>query len=135
MWEGYFYFKIKIHMKHLKLFNDTTSYEAFKGSSDFVLPNVSHVTNQRQTLYHELKKEKPIVLKAKYNATSDNLVAFTGASNIKSLKVNGTSIKIEPIKNENITFDVLGENISVDMETGEVATLPESYLLKSPASS
>ena len=29
-------------MKHLKLFNDTASYEAFKESEDFVLPNVSY---------------------------------------------------------------------------------------------
>ena len=74
------------------------------------------------------------VLKCTFNATPDNLVAFTNASNIKSLKVNGTSIKIEPIKNENIAFDVLGENISIDMETGE-ATFPESCLIKSPVTS
>ena len=121
-------------MKHLKLFNQASEYQTFKESEEFVLPNVSHITNQRQTLYHELKKEKPIVLTAKYNATSDNLVAFNGASNIKSLKVNGTSIKIEPIKNEINNFDILSENISLDMETG-AATFPESYVIKSPVSS
>jgi hypothetical protein len=30
-------------MKHLKLFNDATSYEAWKNSEEFVLPNVSFV--------------------------------------------------------------------------------------------
>ena len=50
------------------------------------------------------------------------------------MNVNGTSIKIEPIKNEITNFDVLGENISLDLDTG-AATFPESYLVKSPVSS
>lgn len=29
-------------MKHLKLFNDTASYEAWKNSEDYILPNVSY---------------------------------------------------------------------------------------------
>ena len=84
--------------------------------------------------YNPLLIGRGPVLKCTFNATSDNLVAFTGATNITALKVNGTPIKIEPIKNENTTFDVLGENISLDLETG-VASLPESYLIKSPVSS
>ena len=78
--------------------------------------------------------KKTFLLRAKYEATPDNLVAFTGATNIQSLKVNGTPIKFEPLKNDISTFDVLGENISINLETGE-ATFPESYLIKSPVSS
>ena len=118
-------------MKYLKQFNQASEYEVFKESEDYVLPNVSYVVETKGVSYAPKKAFK---LRAKYNATPDNLVAFTGASNIKSLKVNGTSIEFEPIKNEIASFDVLGENISLDLETGEVS-FPESYLIKSPVSS
>lgn len=118
-------------MKYLKYFKTEAGYASFKNGSDYVLPNVSYVVETKDVNYAPKKSFK---LRAKYNATSDNLVAFTGASNIKSLKVNGNSIKIEPLKNEIATFDVLGENISLDMETC-AATFPESYLIKSPVSS
>lgn len=118
-------------MKYLKQFKQASEYEVFKESEDYVLPNVSYVVETKGVNYAPKKVFK---LRAKYNATPDNLVAFNDASNIKSLKVNGNSIKTEPIKNEINNFDVLGENITLNMETG-AATFPESYLIKSPASS
>ena len=118
-------------MKHLKLFENVKQYESYKNGSDYVLPNVSYVKETKGVTY-EAKKE--YILRAKYEATPDNLVAFTGASNVRALTVNGTPIKIEPIKNETTTFDVLGENISINLDTSE-ATFPESYLVKSPVSS
>lgn len=117
-------------MKHLKLFENTKQYESYTNGSDYVLPNVSYVKETKGVRY---ERKKAYILRAKYDATPDNLVAFTGASNIKALNVNGTPIEIEPIKNEITTFDVLGENISMNMDTGE-ATFPESYLIKSPVS-
>lgn len=30
-------------MKHLKLFNDVASYDAFKNGEDYILPNVSYI--------------------------------------------------------------------------------------------
>ena len=118
-------------MKYLKYFETEAGYTSFKNGSDYVLPNVSYVVETKGIGYAPKKAFK---LQAKYNATPDNLVAFNGASNIKSMKVNGAPIKIEPIKNEITSFDVLGENISIDMETG-AASFPESYLIKSPVSS
>ena len=118
--------------KYLKLFNDTASYEVWKNGEDYITPNVSYIEEIKGVSY---EPKQSFMLRAKYNATPDNIVAFNGASNVKSLKVNGTSIKIEPIKNEITAFDVLGENISIDVETGEVTTIPESYLIKSPVSS
>ena len=121
-------------MKHLKLFKNINQYESYKNGSAYVLPNVSYVEGIKGVKYERRKPKTTYTLRATYNATPDNLVAFTGATNIKSLTVNGTSIKVEPIKNEITTFDVLGENISMNLETGE-ATFPESYLIKSPVSS
>ena len=118
-------------MKYLKYLQTTNDFESFKNSEDYILPNVSYVVETKGVSYAPKKVFK---LRAKYNATSDNLLAFNGATNIAALKVNGNSIKFEPIKNEIISFDVLGENISLDMETG-AASFPESYLIKSPVSS
>ena len=123
-------------MKYLKKFEQQQQFNLFKDSEEFILPNVTYIMGTNKVLFHSTHQapEPEFMLRAKYNATPDNLIAFTGASNVKSLKVNGTPIKIEPIKNENTTFDVLGENISIDLETG-VATFPESYVIKSPVSS
>ena len=118
-------------MKHLKLFENPKQYESYKNGSNYVLPNVSYVKETKDVKY---ERKKAYILRAKYEATPDNLVAFTGASNVNAMSVNGTPIEIEPIKNETIAFDVLGENISMNMETGE-ATFPESYVIKSPISS
>ena len=104
------------------------------GGGDFVLPNVSYVKDSHHVYYNPLLIDRGPMLKCTFNATPDNLVAFINASNIKSLKVNGTPIEFEPIKNENTAFDVLGENISLDMGTG-AATFPDSYLIKSPVTS
>ena len=118
-------------MKYLKYFEQASAYEAYKNGSDFITPNVSYAKDNN-VVYYDPKTA--FMLRAKYNATPDNLVAFTGAENLKSLKVNGASIEFEPVKNENFAFDVLGENISLDMSTGD-ATFPESYVIKSPVSS
>ena len=118
-------------MKYLKLFENIQQYESYKNGSDYVLPHVSYVKETKGVAY---EAQKAFTLRAKYEATSDNLVAFNEATNIKSLNINGTSIKVEPIKNESSTFDVLGDNISLDMGTG-AASFPESYLIKSSVSS
>ena len=39
-------------MKHLKLFNDAVSYEAWKNSEDYVLPNVSYVEDNNIVYYN-----------------------------------------------------------------------------------
>lgn len=119
-------------MNHINLFNSNSEYELYKNSSDYILPNISYIEEIKSVKY---EPKKTYILRAKYNATPDNLVAFTNATNVTSLNVNGTPIKVEPVKNEITTFDVLGENISINMETGEVVTFPESYLIKSPVSS
>ena len=121
-------------MRHIKYFEEKDIYDSYINSSDAILPNVSYIEETKDVKYGCKKPEKTYTLRATYNATPDNLVAFTDATNVKSLKVNGTSIKFEPIKNEITTFDVLGENISLDLETN-AATFPESYLIKSPVSS
>ena len=118
-------------MKYLKYFKTEANWTAYKDGSDYILPNVSYIEENKGVSYEPLKAFK---LQAKYNATSDNLLAFTNATNLKSLKVNGNSIEFEPAKNLINNFDVLGENILLDMEAG-TASFPESYLIKPPVSS
>jgi hypothetical protein len=35
-------------MKHLKLFNDAASYDAWKASEDFITPNVSYIEDGKK---------------------------------------------------------------------------------------
>jgi hypothetical protein len=44
-------------MKHLKLFNDTVSYETWKNSEGFVLPNVSYVVETEGVSYEPYVQE------------------------------------------------------------------------------
>ena len=39
-------------MKYLKLFNDTASYEAWKNSEGYVLPNVSYTEDTNKVFYN-----------------------------------------------------------------------------------
>ena len=42
--------------KYLKKFNTKEEYEAFKEGEEFVLPNVSHVTNSKFVSFHPKPK-------------------------------------------------------------------------------
>lgn len=69
-------------MKHLKLFNDTVSYEAYKNGSDYVLPNVSYIEETKGVSY-----DPYVDLTANYltiEALEDNLTVV--------LKKNKTTI-------------------------------------------
>jgi hypothetical protein len=60
-------------MKHLKLFNDIASHEAYKNSEDYVLPNVSYVEENKIVIY-----EPSVDLTANYltiEALEDGLTA------------------------------------------------------------
>lgn len=119
-------------MKYLKLFNDAASYEVFKGSSDFVLPNVSHITNQRQTLYHNIKKEKPIVLTAKYNTAdgvNNRMLCYNfNDGNIKSLKIDGNTVQFDPEVNHSSNFEINTINTTIDWDEW-TASCPDEYLI------
>ena len=119
-------------MKHLKLFNDVDTYETFKGSTDFVLPNVSHITNQRKTLYNALKQEKPIVLTAKYNAVDDGdsgMYCYNyNDGNIKSLKIDGNTVQFDPEVNHSSNFEINTTNTTIDWDEW-TATCPDEYLI------
>jgi hypothetical protein len=60
-------------MKHLKLFNDAASYEAFKNSEDFVTPNVSYIEEINEVKYNcadfiiMTSESNPEVMKICYN--------------------------------------------------------------------
>jgi hypothetical protein len=70
-------------MKHLKLFNDTASYEAYKNSEDYVLPNVSYIEETKGVSF-----EPYVDLTVNYltiEALEDNLTVV--------LKKNGATIR------------------------------------------
>lgn len=46
-------------MKHLKLFNDAVSYEAWKNSEEYVLPNVSYVVETEDVSFEPYVKTHP----------------------------------------------------------------------------
>lgn len=67
-------------MKYLKLFENTTSYEAYKASEDYVLPNVSYVENSDVVMYNPNTAQQLIFdasiyedRKALYDLLSNNI--------------------------------------------------------------
>ena len=60
-------------MKHLKLFQTESEYNSFKGSSDFVLPNVSHIKEFAGLPHNDPKR--PVLFNPKPSGPSSSYVA------------------------------------------------------------
>ena len=115
-------------MKHLKLFNDVASYEAWKTSEEYVLPNVSYIEEVKGVAFNPKLR---YLIKAVCNATSDNMKLFKMSNNdslnaLVSLKVDGKNIQFEPVKNTVNKIDVLSENIT-DVE---ITYVSEGYCIE-----
>ena len=78
-------------MKHLKLFENTTQYENYKSSDDFLLPNVSYCEDGN-LFYNMYIEQKPSIIKAKFNSDIDCMLAIVDLSNVKSLTVDGEKV-------------------------------------------
>lgn len=104
-------------MKYLKKFNTTTEYDQFKSGSEFVLPNVSFVVENTGVKFSPKAR---YLIKAKYNATDDNLHAFTvyDKNGIVSLTVNDKKVEFEP-------FNISTPKIVV--EAKNIALVEEAY--------
>lgn len=112
-------------MKHLKLFENTQSYDNFKNGDDFILPNVSYILEGSKLFYNPYSNLKNGTIYATFNATSDNMVAIYDTSNVKSLIVDDKEISFDITEGSTI-INIIGENITMndDMQTG---TFPEEY--------
>ena len=94
-------------MKHLKLFNDTASYEAWKNGEDYVNPAVSYV-EENDTVFFE----------AEDTFTEDELLYYYDGTHTH-YKINLTTLKVEKeaygISEENANMDENG-NIVVNID-------------------
>lgn len=96
-------------MKHLKLFNDTASYEAWKNGEDYVNPAVSYV-EENDTVFFE----------AEDTFAEDELLYYYDGTHAH-YKINLTTLKVEKnsygITEENANMDENG-NIVINLEDG-----------------
>ena len=85
-------------MKHLKLFNDAASYEAWKNSEEYVLPNVTFIEdgNLHYNAYVEPVVASPNIV-AVYNVTDisweTNIIGSYGIGNVESLIIDGNEVE------------------------------------------
>ena len=49
-------------MKHIKLFNETLEYDAFKTSDKYILPNVSFIKTDNKVLYDRIVPEEDMYI-------------------------------------------------------------------------
>ena len=94
-------------MKHLKLFNDTASYEAWKNGEDYVNPAVSYV-EENDTVFFE----------AEDTFTEDELLYYYDGTHTH-YKINLTTLKVEKkaygISEEDVNMDENG-NIVINLD-------------------
>ena len=96
-------------MKHLKLFNDTASYEAWKNGKDYVNPAVSYV-EENDTVFFE----------AEDTFAEDELLYYYDGTHAH-YKINLTTLKVEKkaynISEEDVNMDENG-NIVINLDAG-----------------
>ena len=96
-------------MKHLKLFNDTASYEAWKNGKDYVNPAVSYV-EENDTVFFE----------AEDTFAEDELLYYYDGTHAH-YKINLTTLKVEKkadgISKEDANMDENG-NIVINLDDG-----------------
>ena len=109
-------------MKYLKYFKTGAAYTAYKTGNNFVLPNVSYIVDDKKTMYTGVKSEKPIVLRATYNAVDDGdggMYCYgrnTNVSNIKGIKIDGVEVKFKDKVVNNNTYELNDSNIVVNWD-------------------
>ena len=127
--------------RYLKKFSTNNEYQNYiNDKSKLILPNVSLVEGEAYCYFipnqigepGEPTPEPEVVLTptihATFNATSENMMAFMETGNIKSLKIDGNQIDVgTPVPTQG-SLNVVGNDITVNMETNEAVVSPE-YLV------
>lgn len=89
-------------MKHLKLFNDTVSYETWKNSEGFVLPNVSYVVENNSVSYEPAIMNYPDIILQEGNTYPEVGARLSQMFNKYMTKYNRTIIQ-SPYDEPNMT--------------------------------
>lgn len=125
--------------RYLKKFSTNNEYQNYiNDKSKLILPNVSLVEGDAYCYFipnqiGEPGQPTPEVdltptIHATFNATSENMMAFMETGNIKSLKIDGNQIDVgAPVPTQG-SLNVVGNDVTLDMGTGEAVVSPE-YLV------
>ena len=124
--------------KYLKKFQTDNDYQAFKSDgTKMLIPNVSYIKNGKYCYFTPLngtpsEPEQPEVvyptIHATFNATADNMLALGATSCVKSLKIDGETIKFDTPQPKSQSINLMASNMSINTDTGE-CTLPDDYLV------
>ena len=111
-------------MKHLKLFETENQYQSFKGTVDFILPNVSYVINT-DTVYYSPYIE-PSFIKAWYDNEGEDYVVINNMKNVNKIYVDGNEVVFEPAKKEDFTIELHTSGIRV-YNSESYCSISDSY--------
>jgi hypothetical protein len=98
-------------MKHLKLFNDAASYEVWKNSEEYVLPNVSFVVENTCVMLNPNASPASPNLVCVYDVTDisqeTRILGSYGLAHVTNMIVDGVEMKAETY----YQFDTVGNHI------------------------
>jgi hypothetical protein len=94
-------------MKHLKLFNDTVSYETWKNSEGFVLPNVSYIIEGNTVSYNPAIMNYPDIILQEGNVYPEVGARLSQMFNKYMAKYNRTIIQSPHDEYPNIQFEIM----------------------------
>ena len=94
--------------KYLKLFSTHAEYQAFKQTSDFIKPNVSHCVQENEVHYNPWVETRVV---AKFNVTSTSsatkIMDSDATSQFSEIEIDGV---VQPSVVYSYKFDTLGEH-------------------------
>ena len=117
-------------MKYIKKFSKDSEYQVFKNGENYIVPNVCYIEESSHTVFEDTPESEIVpqpIIRATYNATSDNMMALAKTDNIKSLKIDGDTIKFEPAVTNTIVIEALASEITINMSDG-TAIFPSNYV-------
>lgn len=119
-------------MKHLKLFNDTASYETWKNSEDYVLPNVSY-TEDGNLYYNAYVAPASPNIVVTYNVPDGDYLGrqvcgnYAG-NNITTMIVDGVEMDFE----YSGVFETYGKH-TIEFVLDDKTTMPRGMFIDNPA--
>ena len=99
--------------KYLKLFNNHSQYETFTGSTEFVLPNVSHCITEEHVHYNPTSGYTPITEYTALQIVSSAATFHINGENMKYSKNGGVSWT--PFTSEDTISATSGENVALSV--------------------
>ena len=119
-------------MWYLRKFPTIVDYEAYKNNPDeFLVPGVSYVVEVNSCFYDPMPEPEVVlhpVIHAKFNATSENMLAFADTTQIKALKINGNVVDFEPPVVNTVMINALASEITINSD--DSGSFPADYVQK-----